>query len=163
MTGLTKLIKINVEKQQLEYLEDDQVVCCYRISTARNGLGEKCDSEKTPRGWHVVSEKIGADEPLGTVFVARQKTGEIYNLALSERFPDRDWILSRIIRLKGLEKGQNLGGDVDSFSRFIYIHGTACEEKLGTPSSRGCIRMGNNDIIELFDKINCQTKVFIGA
>jgi lipoprotein-anchoring transpeptidase ErfK/SrfK len=162
MNKIAKLIVVHAKTQLLEYIEHGKLVSCYKISTAANGLGELQDSEKTPRGWHQVCEKIGENEPRGTVFVGRQKTGEIINPELANTYPTKDWILSRILRLQGLEEGVNLGGNVDSFSRYIYIHGTASETELGQPTSRGCIRMANGDIIKLFEQVDCETKVFIG-
>ncbi len=161
MFNIDNYIHVFPNRQKLALYRDGRVLNEYAISTAKNGLGEYKNSYKTPRGWHQVIEKIGNNDPIGTVFSSRIKTGEIYNQELSNKFPNRDWILTRIIRLKGLEPGLNSGGEVDSFERYIYIHGTHEEDKLGMPASKGCIRMGNRDIIELFDSIYCNIKVFI--
>lgn len=163
MDDIAKLLVVRVDTQTLDFFEYGTLVSSYPISTAKNGLGETQDSEKTPRGWHRVAEKIGENEPSGTVFVGRQKTGELFNADLLKQHPDRDWILTRIIRLQGLEEGKNLGGNVDSYARYIYIHGTAAEGQLGTPISKGCVRMANDDIIKLFEQVDCETKVFIGS
>ena len=95
------------------------------------------------------------------MFRARQPTGEIWTAELDTRKPGQDWILTRILWLTGLEPGKNLGGDVDTHERYIYIHGTADEAQLGKPASHGCIRMGNTDITELFDEVGVGTPVDI--
>lgn len=134
----------------------------YSISTAKNGLGEKLGSECTPRGWHAIHNVIGLKNEINSVFVAREWTGEIYSEELFANHPDRDWILTRIIQLSGLEPGFNQGGDVDSLSRYIYIHGTPDRIKMGVLGSRGCIRMRNLDIIELAEWVNLNTRIYIG-
>ncbi|BCN93459.1 hypothetical protein THMIRHAM_12440 [Thiomicrorhabdus immobilis] len=106
---------------------------------------------------------IGRNQPINSVFVARRATGEIYSAELAQQFPDRDWILSRILWLSGTEKGINRLGSVDTMQRYIYIHGTPDREPMGQPVSHGCIRMRNQDIIELFDLIDIQTPVEIVA
>lgn len=125
----------------------------YVISSALNGIGEQENSGCTPRGWHRVAEKIGQDKPKNSVFVARQATGEIYDQALAAQFPQRDWILSRILWLTGLEQGFNCGAGCDTYQRYIYIHGTPDTEPMGEARSHGCIRMRNAEIIELFQLI----------
>ncbi|RKG34526.1 cell wall-recycling L,D-carboxypeptidase ElsL [Acinetobacter tianfuensis] len=133
----------------------------YVISSGKNGIGEAENSGKTPRGWHRIAEKIGAELPLNTVFIARQPTGEIYSSALALEHPERDWILSRILWLGGLETGFNQGEGCDTYRRYIYIHGTPETEPMGVPMSHGCIRMRNEDIVELFDLIDVDAKVLI--
>ena len=135
----------------------------YQISSGKNGIGEQENTGKTPRGWHRVAEKFGHDAPKNTVFVARQPTGEIYHLQLADLFPLRDWILSRILWLDGLEEGFNHGEGCDTFKRYIYIHGTPEIEPMGVPMSHGCIRMHNDDVIELFELIPTQALVYISA
>lgn len=135
--------------QRLYACEGGGLVFIYPVSTAKNGLGEKKGSECTPRGWHAVQSTIGLACPMCAVFVARVWTGEIYTASLAEKEPYRDWILTRIIRLTGLEAGFNQGDDVDSFERYIYIHGTPEPMVLNTPLSHGCIRMRNQDIVTL--------------
>jgi lipoprotein-anchoring transpeptidase ErfK/SrfK len=125
----------------------------YVISTGKNGIGEAENSGKTPRGWHTVAEKFGQGLPLNSVFIARQPTGEIYSAQLAAANPDRDWILSRILWLRGLEQGFNLGEGCDTYKRYIYIHGTPESEQMGIPLSHGCIRMRNEEIAELFELI----------
>ncbi len=154
-------LKIEIATQRLHLLEGERIVTSYPISTAKKGAGEVRGSEMTPRGWHIVRAKIGAEMPLYSVFVGRRPTGEIYSPALAAAFPARDWILTRILWLSGCEKGKNRLGNVDSMRRFIYIHGTHEEHLLGQPQSHGCIRMGNTDILALFDQVQAGIKVLI--
>ncbi|TCB50437.1 L,D-transpeptidase [Acinetobacter sp. ANC 4779] len=133
----------------------------YVISSAKNGIGEQENSGKTPRGWHKVALKFGYAAPKNAVFKARQETGEVYDEALATQFPERDWILSRILWLSGLQENFNQGEGCDTFKRYIYIHGTPDTEPMGIPMSHGCIRMRNEDVIELFDLIPEQALVFI--
>ena len=133
----------------------------YVISSGLNGIGEQENSGKTPRGWHKVALKFGHSAPKNAVFKARQETGEVYDDALATQFPERDWILSRILWLSGLEENLNQGEGCDTFKRYIYIHGTPDTEPMGIPMSHGCIRMRNEDVIELFDLIPEQALVFI--
>ncbi|WP_425915551.1 cell wall-recycling L,D-carboxypeptidase ElsL [Acinetobacter sp. TSRC1-2] len=133
----------------------------YVISSGKNGIGEQENSGKTPRGWHKVALKFGYSAPKNAVFKARQETGEVYDESLAAQFPERDWILSRILWLSGLEDCFNQGEGCDTFKRYIYIHGTPDTEPMGIPMSHGCIRMRNQDVIELFDLIPEQALVFI--
>jgi L,D-transpeptidase YbiS len=146
-------IRITIGTQVLELLESTQVVAAYRVSTSANGPGEQVDSAQTPRGTHEVKELIGHGAPLGAVFVGRRLTSEICSPELQAAHPNRDWILTRVIWLGGMEDGKNRGGEVDTFSRYIYIHGTPDGEPLGEPHSHGCIRMRNTDVIALFDLV----------
>ncbi len=134
-----------------------------RIASARNGVGEENGSERTPRGWHIIRAKIGAGLPAGAVLVSRRPTGEIYTPKLRCSFPGRDWILTRILWLSGLEPGRNRLGRVDTMRRYIYIHGCPDEDPMGIPSSHGCIKMRNSDLIDLFDRVPVGTKVHIRA
>lgn len=156
-----KHIEINISKQTLILFEGNDVVKQYTISTAKNGPGEQMDSECTPRGKHLIREKIGAGCDANTVFVGREPCGEMYHPELREQFPGRDWILTRILWLSGCEAGKNKGGNVDSYDRYIYIHGGPDDLAMGVPSSRGCVRMRNNDMIELFDLVETETCVNI--
>ena len=160
------VIDVDLRLQQL-YLwepapEGDILLRQYPVSTARNGPGEQSGSHCTPRGLHRITEKIGAGAPLYSVFKARQPTGEIWTPELDARYPDRDWILTRILWLAGQEPGKNQGGQVDTHDRYIYIHGTSEEHRLGTPASHGCIRMRNSDVADLFDRVAIGTAVRIG-
>lgn len=151
---------LNLHEQRL-YLASRDGDVCYEVSTALNGAGETNGSGCTPRGEHVIRAKIGADMPINAVFVGRRFTGEIYSEALAEQCPTRDWILTRILWLSGLQKGFNRLGCVDTMRRYIYIHGTPDTEPMGVPVSHGCIRMRNRDIIELFDKVPVGTRLVI--
>ena len=133
----------------------------YSVSTAKNGPGELRGSECTPRGRHKIRARIGHGLPLNSVFKARRPTGEIYTLELGRRYPERDWILTRILWLGGLEPGKNRYGPVDTAWRYIYIHGCPDELMNGKPESHGCIRMHNVDVLELFDRVAVNTEVHI--
>ncbi|MGE8573134.1 MULTISPECIES: cell wall-recycling L,D-carboxypeptidase ElsL [unclassified Acinetobacter] len=133
----------------------------YLISSGKNGIGEQENSGKTPRGWHQVAEKFGGQQPQNAVFKARQWTGEVYDEQLAASHPDRDWILSRILWLSGLEPGFNAGEGCDTYKRYIYIHGTPDREPMGIPMSHGCIRMRNSDVVELYQLIPLNALVYI--
>lgn len=151
-------ISISTQTLILNTIDQQRI---YHISTALNGAGERENSGCTPRGWHMISEKFGEDQPLNSVFVARQPTNEIYSDQLAVSFPDRDWILTRILWLSGLELGLNQGEGCDSHARYIYIHGTPDSEPMGEPRSHGCIRMCNRDVLELFEVVEIGTIVQI--
>ncbi len=157
-------INVHLATQELELLDDaGSTLRRYAVSTAANGAGETNGSYCTPRGKHIVRAKIGAGQPENAVFVRRRPTGEIYTPALDAQFPERDWILTRILWLSGCEPGFNRLGDSDTMRRYIYIHGTPDSVALGAPGSHGCIRMRNADLIELFDMVPAGTAVEIIA
>jgi len=135
----------------------------YLVSTAKNGPGEKNGSFCTPRGRHIVRAKIGAGQPVNTVFVRRRPTGEVWTPELNERYPGRDWMLTRLLWLSGCEPGRNRLGEVDTMRRYIYIHGSPDTAEMGKPGSIGCIRMRNADIVELFGLVPPYTAVDIRA
>jgi len=162
MANSSVRIEVDVARQTLSVLgANDHLVMRASVATARNGVGEQAGSERTPRGAHYVRAKIGAGEPPNAVFVARRPTGEIYSPALKAAYPGRDWILTRILWLCGRERGQNRLGHVDTMRRYIYIHGCPDEDPMGVPSSRGCIKMRNEDVIRLFDLVEAGTPVLI--
>lgn len=155
-------IHINIESQTLDLFDyQGNSIKTYSISSARNGTGQATGSYCTPLGEHIIRAKIGAGMPENTVFVGRRPTGEVYTPQLSERFPNRDWILTRILWLSGKEVGFNRLGSVDTMRRYIYIHGSPDSVQMGRPGSIGCIRMRNADIIELFDLVPPGTPVNI--
>lgn len=154
-------LEINLAKQTLCVMQDKKIIKKYRVSTAKNGAGEEYGSEKTPRGLHVIRAKIGAGAAANTVFVKRRATNEVYTQALKLQFPERDWMLTRILWLCGLEKGKNRFGNIDSMKRKIYIHGSPDDVEMGVPGSRGCIRMRNADVMELFEQVTAGTLVLI--
>jgi lipoprotein-anchoring transpeptidase ErfK/SrfK len=156
-----KLIRISIPDQALELSEDDKRLARYSVSTSKNGVGEKYGSFCTPRGLHVVRAKIGSGAPVNTVFVKRRPTGEIYDASLGNRFPGRDWMLTRLLWLSGCEPGFNRLGDVDTMRRYIYIHGSPDSAVMGKPGSIGCIRMHNGDLLELFEMTPLGTPVEI--
>lgn len=147
-------IEISIPEQSLTLVSDEgRALKRYSISTSRNGAGEKQGSFCTPRGEHVVRAKIGAGQPVNTVLRGRRPTGEVWTPELGERFPGRDWILTRILWLSGCEPGRNRLGEVDTMRRYIYIHGSPDSVDMGKPGSIGCIRMRNADIVELFELV----------
>ena len=156
-------IIIDITTQRLRLIRGEQIVMEAAISTAKNGPGEMAGSECTPRGRHIIRAKIGAGLPLNTVFVGRRPTGELYSPALAAAQPGRDWVLSRILWLSGCEIGKNRLGSVDSMRRYIYIHGTPESEPMGIPMSHGCIRMRNDALIQLFDRVEAGTAVVING
>ncbi|MEE9596968.1 MAG: L,D-transpeptidase [Acidiferrobacterales bacterium] len=159
---MTHTINIDVPSQTLTlHDETGDVLMQTQVSTAKNGVGEQMGSDCTPRGEHVIRAKIGAAQPLNTVFVARRPTGETYSPELRALYPQRDWILTRILWLSGLEPGKNRLGDVDTMRRYIYIHGAPDEDPMGVPSSHGCIKMRTQEVIELFDRVPPGTPVTI--
>jgi lipoprotein-anchoring transpeptidase ErfK/SrfK len=143
------LYQVNVEPERSQR---------YTISTAAAGVGNQLDSYKTPLGIHRIKHKIGDGEPSGTVFKARVPTGRI---SIQTDNQDEDEITTRILWLDGMEQGVNLDGECDTFSRYIYIHGTSDEKRIGQAVSHGCIRMKNMDVIELFDDALVNDLVFI--
>ena len=157
-------IIIHIPRQSLELLDDaGKVLRHYPVSTAANGVGEEYGSFCTPRGLHIVRAKIGAGQPLNTVFVSRRPTGEIYTPTLGLQHPGRDWMLTRILWLSGCEVGFNRLGTRDTMRRYIYIHGSPDSTVLGQPGSKGCIRMHNTDLLELYDLVPAGISVHIDA
>lgn len=154
-------LRISLPAQRLSLLQSERVLAVYSVSTAKNGPGELLGSGCTPRGCHRIRVKIGAGAPHGAVFVGRRLTGEIYTPDLAARYPERDWILTRILWLSGLEPGRNRFGDRDTQRRYIYIHGCPDEIPLGLPLSHGCIRMRNAEIVELFELVEPGDRVLI--
>jgi L,D-transpeptidase YbiS len=157
-------IIIHIPTQTLELFDDSgKSLRRYQVSTGANGLGEENGSFCTPRGKHVIRAKIGAGLPVNAVFVKRRSTGEIYSPELGALYPERDWILTRILWLSGKEPGFNRFGSCDTMSRYIYIHGTPDGTELGKPGSRGCVRMRNAELVELFDAVKVGTQIEIIA
>lgn len=150
-------LEVNINLQNMRVFDNKKLIKEYNVSTARNGAGEKQGSEQTPRGLHIIRAKFGAHKPPNTIFVGRRTTGEIFSTELREKFPNRDWILTRIFWLSGLERTKNR----ESMRRHIYIHGTPDDVMMGIPGSRGCIRMRNQDIIELFDMVPVGAHIMI--
>lgn len=155
-------LELSLAGQRLRLLDDrGGTLKTYSVSTARNGAGERNGSECTPRGGHYVRAKIGAGCPVNTVFKGRRPTGEIYSEALRRQYPERDWILTRILWLCGTEPGFNRLGEVDTMRRFIYIHGAPDDDPMGEPGSHGCVKMRNADVVELFERVPAGTPLTI--
>jgi hypothetical protein len=148
---------INIKSQLLSLIKNSMISEKYPISTSRFGTGNKEGSFKTPLGIHRIIEKIGDGAPSGRIFKSRKDTGENWQKQENEE----NMILTRILRLEGLEPDVNKGGDVDSYKRYIYIHGTNLEDQIGMPASHGCICMKSKDIINLFEKVGEGTIVII--
>lgn len=152
---------VDSAKQHLKVMDNTEERANYTISTSRYGLGCQQDSNKTPAGAHKIAEKIGGEGEIYEIYKGRQSTGEVAEVIHTAQQSDEDLILSRIMWLEGLEDGQNCGQGVDSYQRYIYIHGTAEEGLLGVPASHGCVRMSNKDVIELYDLVSEGTFVYI--
>ena len=155
-------IEISIKQQVLTLYDDDGgVMARYPVSTAANGVGCEKDSGCTPLGNHIVRAKIGAGAEPNTVFVGRRPTGEICTPEVMAQYPNRDWILTRILWLSGTEVGKNRLGNVDTMQRYIYIHGTPDSTEMSKIGSHGCVRMRNVDVIALFDWVEAGTPVLI--
>jgi len=152
---------VNQFRQKVKQLKNHQVIKSYPISTALKGIGQNKNSFQTPIGLHYIRAKIGKGLPVLSIFEGRRPTGKIWNKDDAKLNPNHDWILSRILWLSGKKYGVNRLGTVDTMQRYIYIHGTHDESGLGKPLSHGCIRMSNNDVIELFDLVSAGTIVHI--
>lgn len=164
MTRARHRIEVDVPRQMLTVWDAaGRVVFEKRVATAKKGVGELNGSEQTPRGHHIIRAKIGHGAAPNAVFVGRRATGEIYSPQLRTLFPQRDWILTRILWLSGREPGKNRLGKVDTMRRYIYIHGCPDEDPMGIPSSHGCVKMRNDEIIALFDLVEVGTPVNIRA
>ena len=156
-------IEVSIPQQTLTVFDGTQILAHFSISTAANGAGCQKNSGCTPTGQHIIRAKIGEGEPINSVFVGRRATGEICSPELMAEFPNRDWILTRILWLSGTEVGVNRLGDVDTMQRYIYIHGTPDDVALGQPGSHGCIRMRNTDVIALFNMVPVGTPIHISG
>jgi lipoprotein-anchoring transpeptidase ErfK/SrfK len=154
-------LKVIVSQQKMYLVQNNKVLKVYPVSTSKFGIGNKQGSNQTPLGKHRVAKKIGEGAPLNTIFKNRVNTHEIAAIDHSEKGATQDVITSRILWLEGLEPGKNKGKRIDSFKRFIYIHGTSSEGLIGRPASNGCIRMLNKDVVELFQIVPLHTPVEI--
>lgn len=146
-------VLVNIAKQELCLVRNGVVEKSYKISSAKAGVGSLAGSGKTPLGVHQVSEMFGDGAAIGSIFKARQNTGKIATIIKEPIDVPEDEVTTRVIWLDGLEPGLNKGGNVDSKSRYIYIHGTPEEGLIGQPASHGCVRMYNKDVVELFGMI----------
>ncbi len=155
-------ININVTQQQLRLLDDaGNLLHQYPVSTSKYGTGCENGSEKTPLGLHRIKEKLGGAMPVNEVFIGRVPHGSLDECKERDiELPD-DVIMSRILWLEGMEPGRNQGGYVDTYQRYIYIHGTNHEDSIGSPNSIGCIRMRNKDVIDLYRLVDPGSEVLI--
>jgi len=158
----SRYLIVSVSHQCLYVVKNRVVLTRYQVSTGLKGIGNRTGSGQTPLGLHRIAEKIGANAPLGSIFKARCNTGQIARiLTTKNEYSEGDNITSRILWLDGIEQGKNKGGDVDTHSRYIYIHGTDEEWRLGEAVSHGCVRMANKDVIQLFNEIIVDSLVVI--
>jgi len=155
------VIIIDISEQKLRLIKDGKIVKTYPVSTSKYGVGNKRDSNKTPLGIHRIAKKIGEGAPIGAIFESRMDTGKIAEIYTDKTEIQEDLVTTRIMWLEGLETGVNKGNGIDSYERCIYIHGTQEEGLIGEPASHGCIRMKNNDVVELFDLVTINTLVEI--
>ncbi len=153
------LIYVSICEQKLYLFSKGDAVRIFAVSTSRAKPSCLKDSLGTPSGLHKIDGKIGAEAELNTVFRGRIPCGLLSEQTPEER--EKNLITTRIMRLRGLEAGVNLGGDVDTYERYVYIHGTNQEDKIGTPNSHGCVLMSNREVAELFDIVNDGTLVLI--
>jgi hypothetical protein len=156
-----KFIYVSVKYQKLYLIEKQKVVKKYMVSTAKNGIGNKFNSNKTPLGLHTIKRKIGGGVPLGGLFYSREYAGRVAKIYTEREKSLTDDVTSRIMWLHGEEPGVNRGRDIDSYKRYIYIHGTSEEGYIGEPASHGCIRMKNDEVIELFNLVEENLPVII--
>jgi hypothetical protein len=156
------VLLVFINQSKLEHWFEDKLVKTYTVSTGVNPPSCIENSHGTPTGLHFVCQKIGDGEPIDTVFVGRKSIGKTWRqLRTDGEDPGIARVTSRILRLRGLEDGVNLGGNCDSYIRYIYIHGTNFEDRIGHPASHGCITLPNAEVIELFDAVPEGTLVYI--
>jgi hypothetical protein len=157
----TREIHVYAGQQRLYLLKDTDTIASFDVSCSRYGMGQEANSNKTPLGKHRIHSKYGREAPEGTIFRARRSTGEVAQIEHEPISTGKDLVTSRILWLEGVEEGFNRGPGVDSYLRYIYIHGTHEEGLIGQPASHGCIRMRNKDVIELFEMVQVGTPVII--
>lgn len=155
------VLAVSVSRQELYLVRGEEVIKAYPVSTSKYGIGNEEGSNKTPLGTHRIYEKVGGGVKIGTIFKACINTGRIAKIYRDSTDVEHDFIITRIMCLEGLELGVNKGEGIDSRDRRIYIHGTPEEGLIGKPASHGCVRMRNDDVIELFDLVKVGTLVEI--
>lgn len=158
---LSEFLYVGIRRQKMYHIKNNKIFSTYPVSTSSKGAGNNIGSFKTPTGLHFIAEKIGDNAPVATLFINKKNTGKVVPINITEVSSNKDEITSRVLSLKGLQQGINKGKKYDTFARGIYIHGTSDEASIGKPSSHGCIRMKNDDIIELFDLLSVGTKVVL--
>ncbi len=147
------LLLVRTDDQAMDMLVKQTTLTSFRISTSKFGIGSEAGSYRTPLGLHRVVERFGKGKPLGSVFKSRRATGKVIPEMQWRGASDEDYVLTRILHLRGVEEGHNAGSGIDSYQRCIYIHGTNEEDRLGKPASHGCIRMANKDVADLFGAV----------
>ena len=160
-TVIKEILFVSIKKQRLYHIKDDSIIKEYIISSSAYGVGSEAGSNKTPLGLHKVNQKYGEKTPINGRMVGRVFDGNIATIYKDNTKSKTDDVTTRILWLEGLEHGRNKGDGIDSFKRYIYIHGTSEEGRLGTPASHGCIRMKNKEVIDLYNKIAIGTLVLI--
>jgi len=160
-TDYSELLFVSIENQKMYHIKEGAIVKKYIISSSEYGTGSEAGSNKTPLGLHKVNEKYGDKTPINGRMIGRVFYGQIATLYNDTTKSKTDDVTSRIFWLEGLEKGKNKGEGIDSYKRYIYIHGTSEEGRLGRPASHGCIRMKNNEVIDLYKTIAIGTLVLI--
>jgi hypothetical protein len=157
-----RVLLVQIGTSTLQFRRDGSVVKSYIISTSKRPASNVADSLGTPRGLHEIAERIGAGQPPGMVFKGRIPTGKHFSELEELTGESPSLVTTRILWLRGLEPGVNLGEGVDSYKRYIYIHGTQHEDQIGQPLSGGCVLMRNADIIELYEEVRPGDLVWIG-
>jgi L,D-transpeptidase catalytic domain len=157
-----RILVVSLTAQTLALYRGSRHVCSYPVSTSRRAPSNVRNSLGTPTGLHAIAERIGGEQPIGMVFRGRVPTGRHYREYVPEELETDDLITSRILWLRGLEPGANQGGDVDTYQRYVYLHGTRHEDRIGTPASAGCVRLRNLDVIDLYDRVRVGDWVWIG-
>ena len=156
-----ELLFISVKDQKMYHIKNNELINEFIISSSAYGTGNKAGSNKTPLGLHKVKEKFGDKTPINGRMIGRVFYGQVATIYNDTTRSKTDDITSRILWLEGLEVNKNKGKGIDSFKRYIYIHGTSEEGRLGTPASHGCIRMKNKEVIDLYKIIEVGTLVLI--
>jgi len=156
-----KFIYVAAKTQKLYLISEDELLLEFEISTAKNGIGNNEGSLKTPTGLHKIADMVGEEVQLYEIIKQKAPTGNLAELIIEPLSSNEDIITTRILHLSGLEEGVNKGRGIDSYLRGIFIHGTHEEGLIGSPASKGCIRMKNKEIIELFEQVEVGTFVII--
>ena len=159
--SFNEVLFVNITEQKMYYIKEGGIVKTYVISSSSYGVGNKAGSNKTPIGLHKVKQKFGEETPINGKMIGRVFYGDIATIYTDNTKSKTDDVCSRILWLVGLEEGLNKGEGIDSYNRYIYIHGTSEEGRLGKPVSHGCIRMKNKEVIELYEKVKIGTLVLI--
>ena len=155
------LLFVSIENQKMYRIQSKDIIETYDISTSKYGIGNQMGSNKTPTGLHKINSKYGHKTPVNGRMIGRVFYGQIAKIFSDTTTSKTDDITSRILWLEGLENGINKGDNIDSYKRYIYIHGTSEEGRIGIPSSHGCVRMKNKDVIDLFNEVAIGTFVLI--